>query len=510
MANHDYALSYESLYSFDVFGFVIVDGTAAPNSEWASSRQQPLEQDRRLGAVLDQLFAGGVERLRDLSPDPRNLNIASAPLSLGVSDAPRYHIDRAPRQLGATDLQLPGASFCPAASGAAGAPAASNRAPLVGGGDETLRLGYLVDSGVMLCGGVEVLWALDDDPDDDSATLTVLPASHRSTIPAPPEVLSGARPPPATALPLRLKAGQLLIMAATTLRTAPSTTQSLWQCDFVANWVAPSLGYAPPSTPSADSEWLDELSPEERAIVGPRLTGQGGAVDSDGAAVSLHADTTPRSPDAQDDALADDMQYEMWEWDLNGFIVIKGVMDEAWCDAANSAVDAVTAPGQPDRLDVQPDVAVSHQTDDGQWPKGSSERLVGGGGLHHMLRGLTELPSPHCEPFRRMIANPHIVQRLNWMVGPGFHESGPPYMPLWPRGTAGFSLHGQAKAALPHSLIRSTTSLGSGGRASSIAAMPGAVLPPLCDQVNCSWQLRDVSAEDGGFCAIPVSTISLA
>ena len=109
-----------------------------------------------------------------------------------------------------------------------------------------------------------------------------------------------------------------------------------------------------------------------------------------------------------------------------------------------------------------------------------------------------------------MIANPHIVQRLNWMVGPGFHESGPPYMPLWPRGTAGFSLHGQAKAALPHSLIHSTTSLGSGGRASSIAAMPGAVLPPLCDQVNCSWQLRDVSAEDGGFCAIPVSTISLA
>ena len=29
---------------------------------------------------------------------------------------------------------------------------------------------------------------------------------------------------------------------------------------------------------------------------------------------------------------------------------------------------------------------------------------------------------------------------LNALIGSGYHESGPPYMPLWPKGTAGFSM----------------------------------------------------------------------
>lgn len=322
-------LSYELLYSFDVSGFLVID-TAL---DLGSAREGPLERDQRLRNVLDQLFAGGVERLRDLSPDPQNLNIASAPLSLGIGDIPRYHVDLAPRQLGPTDLQLPGAPFIPSPPPRPLAAATRQRRtkgstptvlPLVGGGDETLRLGYHVESGVMLCGGVHVLWALDDATDSADTTLTVLPASHHSTVPTPPEILSGARPLPATALPLRLKAGQLLVMAATTLRTvATAVTQSLWQADFVANWVTPTLGYRTPSPLPTAAAWLDELSPEERAIVAPRLTGQGRPVYSDGKAVYLAGDSSPaaRQPancgvHGTDSTLDEDVaeiQYEMWE-----------------------------------------------------------------------------------------------------------------------------------------------------------------------------------------------------
>jgi hypothetical protein len=40
---------------------------------------------------------------------------------------------------------------------------------------------------------------------------------------------------------------------------------------------------------------------------------------------------------------------------------------------------------------------------------------------------------------------------LNALIGSGYHESGPPYMPLWPKGTAGFSMHGQPLCAPPQS-----------------------------------------------------------
>ena len=44
-----------------------------------------------------------------------------------------------------------------------------------------------------------------------------------------------------------------------------------------------------------------------------------------------------------------------------------------------------------------------------------------------------------------------MVRLLNALIGAGYHEGGPPYMPLWPAGAAGFSLYGQPKCALPQS-----------------------------------------------------------
>ena len=48
-------------------------------------------------------------------------------------------------------------------------------------------------------------------------------------------------------------------------------------------------------------------------------------------------------------------------------------------------------------------------------------------------------PDGGCCPLR-LPAWHQVVRLLNALIGSGYHESGPPYMPLWPKGTAGFSM----------------------------------------------------------------------
>jgi hypothetical protein len=69
------------------------------------------------------------------------------------------------------------------------------------------------------------------------------------------------------------------------------------------------------------------------------------------------------------------------------------------------------------------------------WPEDTSPLLRGaaapgpaqaeGEGAIHRPRmgGLYTLPEPHSAPFRKMIAHPAVVQRLNWMLGPGYFEA---------------------------------------------------------------------------------------
>ena len=36
------------------------------------------------------------------------------------------------------------------------------------------------------------------------------------------------------------------------------------------------------------------------------------------------------------------------------------------------------------------------------------------------LQDLFNLPEPYCQPFRRMLAHPAVISRLNWMIGAGY------------------------------------------------------------------------------------------
>jgi hypothetical protein len=74
-----------------------------------------------------------------------------------------------------------------------------------------------------------------------------------------------------------------------------------------------------------------------------------------------------------------------------------------------------------------------------------------------------------------------VTARLEWMLGPGYHEGVPPEASLWKPGSAGIALHGGPYAG--------------GYHVSSSGAS-------VCEQVNVAWQLRDVTEADGGFVAI--------
>ena len=350
--------------------------------------------------------------------------------------------------------------------------------------DRSRRFRYFNHAGNRVCHGVRIVWALKPAPAFEGA-LVLVPCSHNRTLEPPADLVSGddnlglAHEP-------ALEAGDLLICAATTLHGVRGQPGNLIQITFRSAQAMPSAGYAEQPTPS----WMADLTPEQQALVGPRLTGRGATVLSDG-------QQAWRLPDGQEPPAMDDQRLpgiapdpkELWFWDVRGYLVLKGVMDEAWLKAANRAIDAA--------LEAQPSLPPNHPTaieevpeavlrqNDGQWPKEASQRLRG-----HLNRprigGLYHLPSPHCDPIRKMIGHPAIVKRLNWMLGYGFKEIFEPMCTEYPTGTTGGSLHGQNSGS-----YRMNSSL------------------PHVDQCNVAWALHDEVAgfgpDSGGFICVPGS-----
>ena len=147
--------------------------------------------------------------------------------------------------------------------------------------------------------------------------------------------------------------------------------------------------------------------------------------------------------------------------------MLPGVMDPAWLREANEALDACA-----DRV---------HQ---GGAPHRESQRLTGT--PLASLSGLFELPPPHCEPFRAMIAHPAVVQRLNWMMGSGF-RLGPARAMCYEPGSSGLYLHGGGEPARSRNHYAFQN-----GRTQ-------------CESVNVAWQLGDVGEGEGGFVYVPGS-----
>ena len=327
---------------------------------------------------------------------------------------------------------------------------------------------YFHRNGVRHCQGLAAVWALTDVRSGEG--LVLIPASHISNVEAPEEVLTGADDMGLT-VETQLQAGDLLLCADALVRRTSGNEVGPTRAvvyGYTSKYMRPHDWRN--LDPVQPHEWAEELTPVERAVLhDPYRTGDPVVVRRDGDSGQLtvkdegiyHPSIYIRNPDADID------EKEFYHWDLCGHLLVKGLMDADWIAAANAAIEA--------NADRAVTVAGGMQ---------NSNRLRG----THTTRmpAAWNLPQPYCEPFRRMIAHPAIIERLNWMMGSGYDATNCQVI-CNGRGAAGLRMHagGTTERVENHYMFRN-------GRC-------------YTEYINVAWQLRDVTAAHGGFCYIPGS-----
>ncbi len=345
-------------------------------------------------------------------------------------------------------------------------------APLVGGNEpRDPALAYYYQNGRRFCEGVRVIWALSDVKASDGGFVFV-PCTHKSNVETPEDILTGEDDSDYLFQP-QLKAGDLLIVGLSVVQGMRpwqgEGSQRLLSYEYVGRGVIRSAG--PGSEKMPVSDLMAELTPEQRASLyrpGYRDTTPPPTLKTDGETIALdesreifHPSFLMKNPNSGIDA------KEFYFWDLNGYLVLRGVMDEEWLAQANTAIDKFE-----DQIVVGDELARGSKT------------LAGTG--RPLLGGLTQLPSPHCDPFRRMLAHPAVEHRLNWMGASGGRTGGGTAF-CAVKGTSGHSLHDSNEPLNP-----GRGYIYQNGRS-------------YCEAVTVTWQLRDVAEPDGGFACVPGS-----
>ena len=434
------ALSHEDIYSLDIAGYLIVRN--ALTNEEVQACNQALDQTGQNTGMLEWPAP-----LNDPFIKLRDHPVLTHYLEQICFD--KHRLDRAPQLIGTA--------------------ADDTSAPLNGGNEpRDWSRSYCQQDEVQFCQGVLALWALADADEGDGG-FTLIPGTHKSAVETPVDVLDGTDDMGLAVQPA-LKAGDLLLCVETVLHGVRP-----WQGKGPQRLLSFSyIGGSTRSSNEIDSQekeppaWVDEMTPEQRIVMGLERTYPPPLLQSDGQTCSIdpdagifHPSTHIRDPNSEID------EKEFYFWDLCGHLVLRGVMDAAWIAAANEAIDQFA-----DQIETGNDAA-----------RGSKH--LAGTGLS-ALKGLFELPHPYCEPFRKMIAHPAVVQRMNWMTGSGFKLDAVRAI-HYPKGSSGHYLHSGTVPATPrnHYLLQN-------GRT-------------YCETLNVAWQLVDVNAGDGGFICIPGS-----
>ena len=438
------AMSNEENYAFDVAGYLHVAGVL--NREEVDALNQALDE---VGENEGMLGWEGPHRklFRDLLVHPQLVCYLNQIVGHG------FRLDIAPRLLGHRDGEI-GATLV--------------------GGDEPRNpsRAYFQQNGRRSCQGVKAIWALEDVAEGDGG-LVVVQASHKSNVQTPGDLVAGSDEMGLVKQP-RLSAGDLFLLAESTLQGVRP-----WNGDskrLLTYWYASrAVIQSNPPGPGAQTEsfpgWAKEAPPEQKAVMHrpgfkgsnptPVLNTDGEKTWVEESSDVIHPSIYIRDPNSGID------EKEFYFWDLNGYLVVDGVMDEEWLARANEAVDKFQ-----DRVEV------------GRELSGGSVSQAGTG--RPLLSGLLDLPAPYNAPFRRMIAHPTVVERLNWMGGSGYRTGGATVF-CAAFGTSGHSLHDGNEPMSP-----SRGYYFKNGRS-------------YCETVTITWQLRDVEPGLGGFACVPGS-----
>jgi ectoine hydroxylase-related dioxygenase (phytanoyl-CoA dioxygenase family) len=117
-------------------------------------------------------------------------------------------------------------------------------------------------------------------------------------------------------------------------------------------------------------------------------------------------------------------EREVYLFDVQGWLVIPGIIESSLLKAINDALDA-----NQDRCGEESEDLVE-----------GSKALAG----EHRRRncwGMLQWPHPHCEPFRELIAYQPLIRYLDGVLGRGWHLDHDPEVFDYPPGTEGHALH---------------------------------------------------------------------
>ena len=94
--------------------------------------------------------------------------------------------------------------------------------------------------------------------------------------------------------------------------------------------------------------WFKEMTPAQQAVLGEREGWPGSGVATDGHDVWVEPDPlSSRYAWAADSDVAAQRQHnnplmdanEVWQWETQGYLIVKGVMDSEWIKGCNCALD---------------------------------------------------------------------------------------------------------------------------------------------------------------------------
>lgn len=176
-----------------------------------------------------------------------------------------------------------------------------------------------------------------------------------------------------------------------------------------------------------------------------------------------------------DAALRGFSDADRYLFDLNGFLLIRGVLSREEVRAANTAMDA-HADTAHERTGILRNTRLrTPLAGDGR----SGRRDMG---------GMLEWDRPYSDVFRSLLAHPRLVPALTALCGPGYRMDHMPLGLMQDKGSEGFALHGGP--------------LSSDGRFNPTLQYRCVGQDMFNSLLAVSLQLSDHNAGDGGFCVV--------
>jgi len=170
---------------------------------------------------------------------------------------------------------------------------------------------------------------------------------------------------------------------------------------------------------------------------------------------------------------------EKYLFDLQGFLVVRGVLSPEELSAANAAVDHSNA-------------SLKERKGELRNSNGTAQQFSGDGSTGRRESGsILQWPKPHADVFRSVLDHPKLVPYFTELCGRGYRMDHLPLFIAQTRGCEGFSLHGGCIKQNGDPVMEL-----------KYQCNQGSIYNPL---LACSVQLSDHPAGGGGFVVIPGS-----